>query len=233
MVLPDFIYEKSLWEKGYQIVAGCDEVGRGSFAGPVVAGCVAFPATFKGQTFKGSRTIVINDSKKLTAIQREKADKWIKKYALAWGIGEASVAEINKYGLGKAAKMAFRRAITIAYAKLQITNDKLEYLLIDAFYIPHLKNLPKNKQLPIIKGDSKSISIAAASIIAKVYRDKLMEKLGKREEHKKYRWHLNKGYGTKFHREVIIQYGITKMHRKVFVETYLTQINSFVSSRVQ
>ena len=102
--MPDFSFEKALWKKNYKAVAGVDEVGRGSFAGPVVAGCVVFHSIF-------NEALVINDSKKLTSIQREKADKWIKENALCWGIGEASVTEINRLGIVKATEKAFRRAI--------------------------------------------------------------------------------------------------------------------------
>jgi ribonuclease HII len=167
--------------------------------------------------------IVINDSKKLSAKQREVADKWIRKNALSFGIGSASVSQINKLGIKKATEIAFRKAIK--NCKL-----KVDFLLIDAFYIPYVRGLRRKNQKPIIKGDTKSISIAAASIIAKVYRDKLMTDLCKKKYRtsyacvvtgKKYMWHKNKGYGTKEHRDLIRKYGTSDLHRKVFVNTWL------------
>ena len=178
----------------------------------------------------------INDSKKLTSKQRELADKWIKENALSWGVGSASVSEINKMGLSKATFSAFRRAVQNCVKNGSV---RVGYLLIDAFYIPYLRGIrmPKKilrlrseqakklnfsgQQMAIINGDEKSFSIAAASIIAKVYRDKLMTSLSKRFQFKKYHWGKNKGYGTKEHREAILKYGITKIHRKKFVESYL------------
>jgi len=251
--LPDFSYEKKLWREGFRVVAGVDEVGRGCFAGPVVAAAVAFApmANAKWQMLSGIR---IDDSKKLTPGQREGAEGWIKENALTWGIGEASVATINRLGMAKATKMAFRRAIAQAQERLRYkdTNNilisqypSIEYLLVDAFFIPNVPNLPtrrrkdkkgrywknpKGRQLAIINGDEISASIAAASIIAKVYRDKLMTNLSKQSNYKKYGWEKNKGYGTKEHQEAIKKYGITRLHRKQFVETFL---NTFSSSPVQ
>jgi len=127
---------------------------------------------------------LINDSKKLTSKQREAADKWIRKNALSFGIGEASVAQINKFGIKKATEIAFRRSI---HSISQYHN--IDFLLIDAFYIPYVRGLRRKNQKAIVKGDSLSISIAAASIIAKVYRDKLMLNLSKNPKYKKYNWH--------------------------------------------
>jgi len=220
--MPSFKFENAVWKNDFKIVAGIDEVGRGSFAGPVVAAAVAFAPMSNYQfpmTNEFSNEIIINDSKQLTAKQREIADIWIRKHALGFGIGEASVAQINKFGIKKASEIAFRKAII---------NSRLavDFLLIDAFYIPYVKNLRRKNQKAIIKGDTKSISIAAASIIAKVYRDKLMASLSKQSKYKKYGWDKNKGYGTKQHREAILKYGITKLHRKLFVR-------NCVSSQVQ
>jgi ribonuclease HII len=219
-----------------------DEVGRGCFAGPVVAACVAFPknqpldniflGTAEKQIDKNSR-IVINDSKLLSVKQREKALIWIKENALTWGIGIGSVGRINRKGIVNAANFAFRSALKQAQNRL---NRNIEYLLIDAFYIPYTKgfHIPSKRkrkihdsnesivnQLAIIKGDTKSISIAAASIIAKVYRDNLMSRLGEKSCYKKYHWEKNKGYGTKDHREAILKFGVSKLHRKQYVSTFL------------
>lgn len=242
MTLPDFSFEKKLHKKGYRVIAGVDEVGRGCFAGPVVAGCVvfasgpvgsssrptflAFAAGARRDSLRFRHPPVINDSKKLSPKQREVADKWIRKNALAWGIGAASVSQINKLGIKKASEIAFRKAIK----KASISVSSIEYLLIDAFYIPYVKGLRRKNQKPIIKGDTKSVSIAAASIIAKVYRDNLMRKLGKEPKYRKYGWGRNKGYGTAEHRKVIKKYGLTRQHRKQFVATWL---NNFSSSRAR
>lgn len=204
MILPNFSFEKPVWKKGFKAIAGVDEVGRGSFAGPVVAGCVVF-----SPEVKIPKEIVINDSKLVSPKRRLIASDWIKGNAISWGIGEGSVAQINKFGIKKATEIAFRKAIK------KVSPD---YLLIDAFYIPYVKGLRRKNQMAIVKGDTKSLSIAAASIIAKVYRDKLMTALSKKPKYKKYKWGKNKGYGTRLHRNAIKKYGITKYHRKDFVD---------------
>ncbi|MBI2103863.1 ribonuclease HII [Candidatus Woesebacteria bacterium] len=239
-----------LWRQGYKVVAGLDEVGRGCFAGSVVAGCAVFNKTIcslQGASLKGRDTVLINDSKKLKPRQREIAAVWIKKNALTWGIGEASVSEINRLGMGKATKIAFRRAISVANQRLRYKDTKIlrkvnkvgktpsiivskypsiEFLLIDAFYIPYVNGLRKKNQKAIIDGDEKSISIAAASIIAKVYRDKKMLSLSKVAKYKKYGWGRNKGYGTREHQKAIRDHGITRHHRRAFVQTWLGKVET-------
>jgi ribonuclease HII len=240
MKLPDFAFERKLFKKGYKIIAGVDEVGKGCFAGPIVTGCVIFPQTFRvlpfaspKSTHKGTPalglpgsshpSVIINDSKQMQPKQREKSDKWIRENALAFGIGSASVSQINRLGIKKASEIAFRKAI-------KNSGVRIDYLLIDAFYIPYVKGLRRKNQKPIIKGDTKSVSIAAASIIAKVYRDKLMQKIGKEPKYRKYGWGRNKGYGTLEHRKAIKKYGLTRQHRKQFVATW---INNFSSSQAR
>ncbi len=208
--LPDFSLENSLWKKGIKIIGGLDEVGRGSFAGPVVAAVVIFK-----ENQEIEKEIVINDSKKLNPREREIASIWIKRNALSWGIGEGSVNKINKLGIKKATDIAFRNAIKMA------KKNRIEHILIDAFYIPYVKGLKRKNQSAIIKGDTKSISIAAASIIAKVYRDKLMLNLSKYPKYKKYKWDKKKGYGTRKHRESIKRYGATNLHRTLFFSSSL------------
>jgi ribonuclease HII len=264
MKLPNFSFEKRLWRRGFEFVAGADEVGRGCFAGPVVAAAVAFAPISNSQLVisNDKQRIRINDSKKLTPRQREKADRWIRKNALAWGIGQASVSEINRLGIGKATQVAFRRAVKQAKDSLSLRAKRsnlkpkkglaedaepkqINFLLIDAFYIPYVQNLfmPAKKarkrkkidfvtllrnsvtrtagrQLAIVHGDEKSFSIAAASIIAKVYRDKVMVSLSKQPKYKKYGWGRNKGYGTREHQKAIKKWGITRLHRKKFIETF-------------
>lgn len=228
MRFPNFSFEKRQWEKGFKYVAGADEVGRGSFAGPVVAGCVVFK---KGTRI--SKDICIDDSKKLTPKKRQIARDWIIKNASFWGVGEVSAKVINRVGMTKATQMAFRRAINNTSNRL---GKRVEYLLIDTFFIPYVRGLPmrrkmarKNhklkdgraKQLAIKNGDGKSLSIAAASIVAKVYRDNLLKRLSRNPMCGLYKWGKNKGYGTKEHQVAIKKYGITKYHRKQFVETFL------------
>lgn len=214
MDYPNYTFEKKFWKRGYHLVAGLDEVGRGSFAGPVVAGCVVF-----AKETKIPKDIVIDDSKKLKPRSREKAAEWIKENGLCFGTGEVSVSVINRVGVSKATQMAFRRAIGNASRRL---NRRVEFLLIDAFYVPYVKGLPtRAKQLAIINGDEKSLSIAAASIIAKVYRDKIMRSAARRPRYKRYSWGKNKGYGTKEHQGAIKKYGITRYHRKIFVQNFI------------
>lgn len=197
MVFANFSVESALWSQGLQAICGIDEVGRGCFAGPVVAGAVIFPS--------GAKLIEgIADSKLLTPKKREELSKRIKDRALAWSIGEISVPEINKFGIGEATQMAFSKAV----ASLQKAAD---FFLIDAFYV---KSLDKLKQKPIVGGDRISASIAAASIIAKVYRDELMEKL--HLDLPNYGFDKHKGYGTSFHRQMIKKFGLSDLHRKSF-----------------
>lgn len=197
MILANFSIERSLWSSGLQMICGIDEVGRGCFAGPVVAGAVIFPSNSK--LIEG-----IADSKLLNPVKRTELAKKIKELALAWAVGEISVTDINKFGIGQATQMAFSKAVE----NLQKAAD---FFLIDAFYV---KSLDKLKQKPIVGGDRISASIAAASIIAKVYRDNLMEKLA--FEFPNYGFDKHKGYGTSFHRQMIKKFGLSDLHRKSF-----------------
>lgn len=197
MIYSDFSIENSLWNSGYNLVCGIDEVGRGCFAGPVVAGAVVFP---KGMSLISG----IADSKLLKPKQREELSFEIKKKALAWAVGEISVLDINKAGIGKATQMAFRKA-------LKMLTLQADFVLIDAFYINHLN---RKKQRPVKDGDKICASISAASIIAKVYRDNLMGKL--HNIYPQYGFSKHKGYGTKFHQEAIRNFGLSKIHRTSF-----------------
>lgn len=202
--LPSFEFEKQLWQQGKNFIAGVDEVGRGAFAGPVVAAAVILPPDF-------SATNEIDDSKRLSPKKREKLAKIIKQFAVSYSIAEISVKHINAKGVGKASQMAFRKAVR------GLTSPP-DFILIDAFYIQHLK---RKYQRPIIHGDTISISIAAASIIAKVYRDALMEQLSKQFVH--YAFAANKGYGTEEHQTAIKQHGLCGAHRTSFsLQRFLT-----------
>jgi len=224
---PDFRYEKKAWRRGFKYVAGVDEVGRGAWAGPIVAGAVVFaPAPqIKNLKFKIENSEVkIDDSKRLGPREREKAALWIKENALAWDVTEISVSAINKVGIGKATAKAMRKTLHDIKGKPPIAtllhgyvaNDL--FVLVDGFHVKYLPGGLKHQQA-IIHGDQKSISIAAASIIAKVYRDKLMQRLSKK--YPAYGWGKNKGYGTKFHQQAIVRSGVTVLHRKEFVKGIL------------
>ncbi len=197
MILPTIDIEQKLWKSGYHYIAGLDEVGRGSFAGPVVVGATIFPKDF--QIIEG-----LADSKLLKPRHREVLTELIKKEALAWSIAEISVTVINKVGIGKATQMAFRKAI-------KSLKKSPDFVLIDAFYVNHFN---RKRQKPVKDGDKICASISAASIIAKVYRDKLMRKLHKK--YPQYGFSKHKGYGTKAHQEAIKKYGLSRIHRKSF-----------------
>ena len=178
-----------------KIIAGVDEVGRGSLIGPVYAAAVILNKNIKKSKIK--------DSKKLNKNQREILAKYIKKNSI-WSIGYASLKEIEKINILNASLLAMKRAIK----KLKI---KPNLILVDGNKSPKIKN---HQIRTIIKGDQKIKEISAASIIAKVSRDKLIRKLS--EKYKKYNWDLNAGYGTKTHLNALKRYGITKFHRKNF-----------------
>lgn len=209
---PTFSEEKKLWQRGFKFVVGVDEVGRGAFAGPVVAAAVVFQPKIVNLRPHEGQKIIIDDSKKLKPRQREKSAIWIKENAIGWGIGEVGPSFINRLHMARATKMAFRQAIADCQKKLKI---RLDFLLIDAFYVPYVRGLRRKHQKAIINGDQKSFSIAAASIVAKVYRDKLMQKLGRK--YTGYGWGRNKGYGTSEHQKAIKRYGLTRWHRKDFL----------------
>ena len=195
---PGFELENALWGQGTTYVAGVDEVGRGPLAGPVVAGAVIFP-----QDIDESSLIGIRDSKELTATARERLDVRIHEVALAVGIGRASVREVDVVGIVGATRRAMSRAI----GKLQ---PRPQALLIDALSLPGI-DLPQ--QCPV-KGDRVSLSIAAASIVAKVARDKLMREADRR--YPGYGFSRNKGYGTREHMGALKRKGPCIIHRVSF-----------------
>jgi len=202
MPTPTLAEEKKLWLKGFSNIAGVDEVGRGSWAGPLVVGACILPKNFKIPYDFG-------DSKQVKPMARERLAKMIKVQAKSWSIAEISVAKINKIGLAKATHMAFRKS-------LSMLQPKPDFVLVDAFYIRHVS---RKNQKPIIGGDQKSASIAAASILAKVYRDNLMRKFGRK--YPQYGFGRNKGYGTKAHQQAIKEHGLSKIHRKNFNLSFL------------
>ena len=213
MIFPTLDYEKKLHKKGFNFIGGVDEVGRGSVAGPLVAACVVFDKRTKIPS-----DVVIRDSKTMTVRQKENADAWIRKNALTLGAGEVPVDYINTKGIAKATLSGFYRSVKKAQGGL---SDRLQYLLIDGNFIAKIRDIPHTHQNAINGADQKIFSVAAASIVAKVYRDRLMERLGNLQEFAVYKWEKNKGYGTKEHKEALLTHGITKHHRTQFVESLL------------
>lgn len=197
MITPTLDIEKKLWNSGYTYICGLDEVGRGSFAGPICVGAVVFPKD-------GSVPDGVMDSKLLKPKIRERLTEEIKKCALSWSVAQINVPIINKIGIGKATQMAFRKSI-------KLLSLKPDFILIDAFYIKHLN---RKRQKAVKDGDKICVSISAASIIAKVHRDKLMKKL--HFKYPKYGFGKHKGYGTKRHQEAIKKYGLSRIHRTSF-----------------
>lgn len=190
-------YEDNLIKEGYNFIAGTDEAGRGPLVGPVVAGCVVFPKDYKNE--------LINDSKKLTEKKREELYDIILKDAISVGVGIVSAKEIDEINIYEASRKAMIKAYEEANKKVNI-----DYLLTDAMPIDNL-NIPVMK---IIKGDAKSISIAAASIIAKVTRDNMLLELDKK--YPEYGFKSHKGYPTKKHIEAINKYGIFEGYRTTY-----------------
>ena len=179
-----------------KLIAGCDEAGRGCLAGPVVAAAVILPNNFKNK--------MLNDSKLLSEKKRDLLRKVIEKQATCWALGIVSPAEIDKINILNASFLAMHRAIKKLYIEP-------EFLIIDGNRFNPYQGI--NHEC-IIKGDGKYLAIAAASVLAKTYRDDIMKKLA--VEFSDYRWEKNKGYPTKQHRNVIEKIGVSKHHRKSF-----------------
>ncbi|MBO6145504.1 MAG: ribonuclease HII [Bacilli bacterium] len=190
-------YEEKLNKEGYNFIGGCDEAGRGPLVGPVVCACVVFP--------KGYKNDLINDSKKLTEKKREVLYDIIIKDALSYGIAIISAKEIDEINILEASRKGMIEAYKEANKKV-----KVDYLLTDAMKISTL-DIPV---LDIIKGDAKSVSIAAASILAKVTRDRILYDLDKK--YPEYDFKSHKGYPTKKHLELIEKYGVFDEYRKTY-----------------
>ena len=179
-----------------KIEVGCDEAGRGCLAGPVVAAAVILPKTFKH--------LLLNDSKKLSEKKRDLLRTEIEEYSIAYAIGIVNHKEIDEINILNASILAMHRA-------LDQIKKPFNCILVDG---NRFKKYNKTEHRCIIKGDGKYFSIAAASILAKTYRDDLMKKL--HLEHPQYQWENNKGYPTKSHRAAIKKIGVSKYHRKSF-----------------
>lgn len=192
--------EESLYEKGYKYICGVDEAGRGPLCGPVVAAAVILP---KDECIEG-----VNDSKKLSEKKREKLYDDIIKKAVAYGIGISDVSVIEEVNILNATKLAMKQAIE----NLKVKPD---YVLIDGNQMIDIAI----KGETVISGDAKSESIAAASILAKVTRDRMLIEYDK--EYPEYGFAKHKGYGTKAHIEAIGKYGLTKIHRPSFCTKFV------------
>lgn len=193
----DYSIENEYREKGFNVICGVDEAGRGPLAGPVYAAAVILPSDC---VIEG-----LNDSKKLTEKKREALFDEIKKKALAYGIASADEKEIDEINILNATFLAMKRAIDALSVKPDLA-------LIDGNQKPHTDI----EEVTVIKGDAKSMSIAAASVLAKVSRDRFMLEMA--EKYPQYEFARHKGYGTKLHYEKIAQYGVCDIHRRTFLK---------------
>jgi len=179
-----------------RLEAGCDEAGRGCLAGPVFAAAVILPSDFCNE--------LLNDSKKLSEKQRYSLRPIIEKEALAWALGVVDNNEIDKVNILSASIMAMHRA-------LDRLETRPEHIIVDGNRFKPYGDIPYTT---VVKGDGKFMSIAAASILAKTYRDDFMKKASL--EYPQYQWQVNKGYPTKRHRDAIAEYGVSPLHRMSF-----------------
>ena len=196
--MPDFSFENELKSKGYNYICGVDEAGRGPLAGPVCAAAVILP---ENCVIEG-----VNDSKKLSEKKREELFKEITQKAISYSIAFGSIEEIETLNILGATFLAMKRAVE----GLEVKPD---FAIIDGNKVPPQL---ETEAAPLVKGDSKSISVAAASILAKVTRDRLLYEYDKK--YPEYSFAAHKGYGTKAHIEAIRKYGITEVHRKSFLK---------------
>lgn len=199
--MPDYEFEKAAVNSGFSCICGVDEAGRGPLAGPVCAAAVILP---EGAVIEG-----LDDSKKLTEKKREKLYDIIKQTAVAYSVAYGTLEEIETVNILEATYLAMNRAI-------EGLNIKPDFALIDGNRVPRGIKIPCET---IVKGDSKSMSVAAASVLAKVTRDRLMLEYDKK--YPEYNFKKHKGYGTKEHTELIKQYGPCEIHRLSFLKNIL------------
>ncbi len=196
---PNLAFERALWEAGLPAVAGVDEAGRGCLAGPVAAAAVILPDhTEIADKLKG-----ITDSKQLSPQERERARKVIEISSQTWAVGFADNQEIDQFGIVPATRLAIWRALD----NLNLAPD---HILVDYLVLPDIP-IPQTR---LVKGDARSLSIAAASILAKTYRDDLMAVNA--DKYPSYGFDQNKGYGTAYHRQAIKIHGPCPLHRMSF-----------------
>jgi ribonuclease HII len=196
----DYSYENNAHNEGYLVVCGVDEAGRGPLAGPVFAGAVILPENYTHE--------ILNDSKKLSEKKRDLVYDDIIRDAISWSVGIATEQEIDDINILNATFLAMKRAVNGL-------NIKPDLAFIDG-------NRYANtgvKEITIVKGDSKCMSVAAASIIAKVSRDRFMQEVDK--QYPQYQFSKHKGYGTKLHYEMIEKYGVSPVHRRSFLKKIL------------
>ena len=199
--MPDYEFEKAAVNSGFSCICGVDEAGRGPLAGPVCAAAVILP---EGAVIEG-----LDDSKKLTEKKREELYDIIKETAVAYSVAYGTLEEIESVNILEATYLAMNRAI-------EGLNVKPDFALIDGNRVPRGIKIPCET---IVKGDSKSMSVAAASVLAKVTRDRLMLEYDKK--YPEYNFKKHKGYGTKEHTELIKQYGPCEIHRLSFLKNIL------------
>ena len=197
-------YELSLYENGATFIAGVDEVGRGPLAGPVVAAAVILPPDFD--------IVGIDDSKKLSEKKRNELDVLIRESAIAFGIGMCNERVIDEINILEATKLAMKEAI---HETERMLGSQIDHILLDAVKLHDLDR----PQTAIIHGDGLSVSIAAASIVAKVTRDALMAEYS--QVYPLYCFEQNKGYGTQAHYQGLEEHGICQIHRRSFLKKYL------------
>lgn len=196
----DYSYEIQAHNEGFSVVCGVDEAGRGPLAGPVFAGAVILPENYTHE--------ILNDSKKLSEKKRDLVYDDIIKDAVSWSVGIATEKEIDEINILNATFLAMKRAV-------EGLNIKPDLAFIDGNRYPNTGV----KEVTIVKGDSKCMSVAAASIIAKVSRDRFMLQMA--EKYPQYQFEKHKGYGTKLHYEMIEQFGVSEIHRRTFLKNIL------------
>lgn len=204
-------FDNSLRTDGVKYIAGVDEVGRGCLAGPVVAAAVVLP--------EKNSLVGVDDSKKLSEKKRLELFKKIKDEAISYSIGMVSNDRIDDINILEATKEAMEGALILLERKMKDIGKQIDLVIIDAVSLDNKKIMQKN----ITKGDEKSLSVAAASILAKVTRDNLMIELSK--AHPQYMFQKNKGYGTKEHYKGLEEYGISDIHRKSFLKKFFDKVD--------
>ena len=211
-------HEREYFSLGVRLIFGVDEVGRGAWAGPVAVGTVCLPLIDPKHL---SRTLVgVRDSKEMTPRQREGLVETIKDVAIVWGIGSACNHEIDQHGINLATRLAMTRALEHALNEADF--DEPDALFLDSLLWPEMRHIP---QVSIVDGDKRSLSIAAASVLAKTWRDDVMRALD--AQYPVYAFAAHKGYGTSKHRSALKAYGPSPIHRKYYkpVQTSLSLDN--------
>jgi len=203
--------EKKLWRKGYKRVVGLDEAGRGALAGPVVAAAAMIKISNLKSQIPKILLKEVKDSKKLSSKKREEIYKLLFECKnIEWGIGKVSAKVIDRINILEATKLAMKRAIKNLNCKLQIENCKIDFLILDGNFKINLDIIQRS----IRKADNKVFSCAVASILAKIWRDRMMKRYHKK--YPQYGFLKHKGYGTKLHLKMLKKYGSCKIHRKSF-----------------